>query len=144
MRGVLLLAVLSIKSSYSRNIESSLQDEQDVPDTLQWWFGNGGCWRIRTYALDHDIHTYRIGNSPKTTLELAAKNNHKHYGNVIRTQHQLHFVDCSDRPEVETEFARIGLAPRIEIAPGRFAFWKPDEAEYATKSRPAPNESPGA
>ena len=140
MRGVLLLAVLNIKSSYSRHIETSLQGEQDVPDTLQWWFGNGGCWRIRTYALDHDIHTYQIGNSPQTTLELATRNNLKHYGSVIKAQHKIHFVDCSNRPEVETEFARIGLAPRVEIAPGRFVFWKPDEAEYATKSRPASNE----
>lgn len=63
MRGILVLAVLSVKSSYSRNLEIALQREDDVPDTLQWWLGRDACWRILTYALDHDIHTYFVGNS---------------------------------------------------------------------------------
>jgi len=53
MRGILLLAVLSVKSSYSREEETPLESAEDTPDTLQWWFGEGGCWRIRTYTLDH-------------------------------------------------------------------------------------------
>ena len=77
------------------------------------------------------------GNSPQTTVELAKSNNRKSHGNVISAEYQLHFADCNNRPEVETEFARIGLAPRVEIASGEFAFWKPDDAEYAAKSRPA-------
>lgn len=136
MRGVLLLAVLSVKSSYLRNLEVPLQDLRDVPDTLQWWFGEGGCWRIRTYALDHDIHTYEIGKSPQTTLELALENNQRHYGNIIAAQHEIHFADCNNRLEVEAEFARIGLVPRIEIAPDRFVFWEPDDGAYSTKSTP--------
>ena len=79
MRGFLVLAILSVKSSYSRELEIALDGKDDIPDTLQWWFGDGGCWRIRTYAMDHDIHAYVIGNSPQTTLELAKKNNLKNY-----------------------------------------------------------------
>jgi hypothetical protein len=136
MRGFLVLAILSVKSSYSRELEIALDGKDDIPDTLQWWFGEGGCWRIRTYAMDHDIHAYVIGNSPQTTLELAKKNNLKNYGDVIKVQHVIHFADCTDRSEVEAEFERIGLAPRIEIDPSRFVFWKPDEAVYSTKSTP--------
>jgi hypothetical protein len=71
MRGILVLAVLTIKSSYSQNVELAVSDADDVPDTIQWWLGVGGCWRLRTYAIDHDMHSYKIGNSSQTTLELA-------------------------------------------------------------------------
>jgi hypothetical protein len=136
MRGILLLALLSVKSSYSREIEAALENADDVPDTLQWWLGDGGCWRLRTYALDHDIHAYQVANSLQTTLELAKKNNHDNYGDIIMSQHLIHFVDCANQAELETEFGRIGLVPRVEIVNGQFAFWKPDEMEYSTKSTP--------
>ena len=137
MRGLLFLAVLSVKTSYSRNLELSVEGSNDVPDTLQWWFGARGCWRIRTYALDHDIHPYQIGNSAQTTLELAKKNNQKNYGDVIVAQHEIHFVDCANRGELEAEFGRISLVPRLELdAEGRFAFWKPDDGVYRTRSSP--------
>jgi hypothetical protein len=135
MRGTLLLALLSVKSSYSREIETALENADDVPDTLQWWFGDGGCWRVRTYALDHDIHAYQVANSLQTTLELAKKNNHDNYGDIIKNQHQIHFVDCSNATELEAEFRQIGLAPRLEIK-DQFVFWKPDDADYWTKSSP--------
>jgi hypothetical protein len=136
MRGVLLLAILSVKSSYSRELETALEDADDVPDTLQWWFGDGGCWRIRTYALDHDIHAYQIGNSLQLTLELARKNNYDNYGDIIKTQHVIHFVDCANFAELDAEFGRIGLVPRLEITANGFAYWKPDQADYSTKSKP--------
>jgi hypothetical protein len=136
MRGILLLAVLSIKSSYSREEESLLEGADDIPDTLQWWFGEGGCWRIRTFALDHDVHAYQIGNSLQTTLELAKKNNHHNYGDIIAAQHVIHFVDCANRVELEAEFGRIGLVLRLQFDLSRFVFWKPDEAVYLTKSSP--------
>jgi len=122
MRGILFLAVLSVKSSYSRELEIPLEGSDDIPDTLQWWFGEGGCWRIRTYALDHDIHSYQIANSLQTTLQLAKKNNQDHYGDVIAAQHLIHFVDCANPAELQAEFGRIGLIPRIVIATNQYAF----------------------
>ena len=136
MRGILLLAVLSVKSSYSREEETLLESADDIPDTLQWWFGEGRCWRIRTYALDHDVHAFQIGNSTQITLELAKKNNQDNYGDIIATQHVVHFVDCANGVELEAEFGRIGLAPRLQFDLSQFAFWKPDDAVYLTKSSP--------
>ncbi|HTU34882.1 MAG TPA: hypothetical protein VMF66_13860 [Candidatus Acidoferrum sp.] len=136
MYGVLVLAVLTIKSSYSRNSEAQLESEADVPDTLQWWFSNGDCWRIRTYAQDHDIHVHRLGKSQQITLELAQRNNLKHYGDVIKVQHVLDFFDCRSEADVSTELRRVGLVPRMETSPGGFTFWKPDDVEYRTKSLP--------
>jgi hypothetical protein len=136
MHGILVLAVLTIKSSYSQNVEVAVEDADDVPDTVQWWLGRAGCWRLRTYAIDHDIHTYKIGNSSQAMLDLAQTNNQKNFGDVIKAHHVIHFVNCADPSELATEFGRIGLCPRLEISPGRFAFWKPDQAVYSTKSTP--------
>ena len=136
MRGILVLAVLTIKSSYSQNVELAVSDADDVPDTIQWWLGGGGCWRLRTYAIHHDMHSYKIGNSSQTTLELAQTNNQKNFGDIIKAHHVIHFVDCADPSELAAEFGRIGLCPRLEISPGRFAFCKPDDAVYSTKSTP--------
>lgn len=136
MQGILVLAVLNVKSSYARNIETALESDVEVPDTVQWWFGNGSCWRVRTYALDHDIHVHQIGNSPQLTPELAERNNLKNYGDVIKAQHVLDLSACSGQAEVEAEFRRVGLVARMETSPRGFAFWKPDDAEYRTKSTP--------
>lgn len=136
MRGILLLAVLSIKSRYAQEEETFLESANDIPDTLQWWFGESGCWRIRTYALDHDVHAFQIGNSLQTTLELAKKNNRDNYGDIIAAQHVIHFVDCANRRELEAEFGRIGLAPRLQFDLSRFVFWTPDDEVYSTKSSP--------
>src|SRR5215471_10180085 len=104
MRGILVIAVLTIKSSYSQNVEFPVEDVDDVPDTVQWWLGAGGCWRLRTYAIDHDIHSYKIGNSPQTTLELAQTNNQKHFGDITKAHHVIHFANCADPSEVASEF----------------------------------------
>jgi hypothetical protein len=39
--------------------------------------------------------------------------------------------------ELETEFGKIGLAAKMEISGDGFAFWKPDDEVYSTKSTPA-------
>jgi hypothetical protein len=135
MHGTLVLAILSIQSSYARDVERSLDRPDDVPDTLQWWVSPQGSWRIKTYALDHDIHTHDVG-SHADLVRLAQTNNLKHYGNVIRAQHILEFSDCSDQAEVEKTFGNLGLVPRLEVAMGRFAFSKPDDAKYWTQSAP--------
>lgn len=137
MQGTLLLAILRVKSSYSRNIELGLEETDGVPDTLQWWFDNNGCYRIRTYALDHGIHVWDIGDSPKATLGLARSNNSKHYSDLIAAQYEIHLTDSRDTATCHAAFEDVGLSTTIEIDPqGHFVFWKPDEGKYSTKSAP--------
>lgn len=136
MQGTLILAVLNVKSSYLQEIEQPLDDATDVPDTLQWWIGADCAWRIKTFAIDHDIHTHSIEKGGQEVVELAQANNRKHYGDVIEVQHVVEFQNCTNAKEVQQAFRRIGLAPRLEVAEGRFAFWKPDEEQYRTKSQP--------
>jgi len=134
MQGTLLLAILNIRSSYSQNVERRA-GRDEPPDTLQWWIGGDAVWRIRTFAVDHDIHTYRAEVVPDI-LEIAAENNLKHYGNIIESQYHLEFADCNDRADVENVFAKTGLQPNLEVAGDRFAFWNPDQARYRTQTVP--------
>ena len=135
MRGTLLLAILSTKSSYIQEIEIPIDGTSDVPDTLQWWITPEVTWRIRTFALDHDIHTYEM-RGLADAIRLARANNEKNYGDIIAAQHQFDFADCTDKQETDAKLSAVGLEPRLEIAIGRFAFWKPDDAKYRTQSTP--------
>jgi hypothetical protein len=135
MRGTLLLAILTTKSSYTQEIEEPINGPSDVPDTLQWWITPEVTWRIRTYALDHDIHTHEM-RGLTDAIRLARANNEKNYGDIISVQHQFDFVDCTDKSETDAALSAAGLARRLEIAADRFAFWKPDDAKYRTQSTP--------
>lgn len=137
VQGILVLAILTVRSSYGHQIELPLGDDVDVPDTVQWWIASTGTWRIRTYAMDHDIHTHHVYGNPDDLLGMASENNRKHYGDVMGSEHLVQFTDCCDMSEVEIKFRAIGLEPRLEVAAGRFAFWKPDDARYSTKTSPA-------
>ncbi|HET6158390.1 MAG TPA: hypothetical protein VFE34_08610 [Dongiaceae bacterium] len=135
MRGTLLLAILSTRSSYAQEIEDPIDGPSDVPDTLQWWITPEVTWRIRTYALDHDIHTHEM-HGLADAIRLAPANNEKNYGDIIAAQHQFDFADCTDKSETDAALSEAGLTPRLEVALGQFAFWKPDDAKYRTQSTP--------
>ena len=134
MQGTLVLAILNVRSSYITETEEAIRDGE-VPDTLQWWLGDQ-AWRIKTFAVDHDIHTYSCGPNKPELLELAQQNNLKHYGDVIAAQHVLKFPECANAESVASVLAKAGLANRLEVAAPNFAFWKPDDARYRTQSKP--------
>lgn len=135
MQGTLVLTILTVQSSYLREIEVPLGNDSGPPDTVQWWIASTGSWRIRTYAIDHDIHTHSVG-SADNLKELALKNAQDHYGDVIQSHHIVELTDCLDENEAAQAFRAAGLEPRVEIAVGRFAFWKPDEGRYYKQSQP--------
>jgi hypothetical protein len=141
MQGTLLLAILTVKGSYASGVEVEfpLEALDDVPDTVQWWVAPNGVWRIRTFAVDHDIHTFKIGGQTEDAVAMARSNNQKNFGDVSKAEYTLAFVDCRNELEVRSQFESIELPARLEVAGNDFAFWKPDDAEYATKT--APSES---
>ena len=135
MQGTLLLAILSVRSSYAREIEEPVQGNQPA-DTVQWWISPTGNWRIRTYAVDHDIHTHSIADSSELSA-LARANLLDHYGDVIQHQYEIVLSDTSDHAATSSAFRAAGLEPTgVEIAPDRFVFWKPDDATYRSQSTP--------
>jgi hypothetical protein len=135
MQGTLVLTVLAVRSSYLQELEKPLGSDTEAPDTVQWWIASTGSWRIKTYAIDHDIHTFSVGGASNLT-ELALANAQKHYGDVIQSNHVIELRDCRDPAEVSAAFRAEGLEPRIEIAEGPFAFWKPDDGRYHSQSQP--------
>jgi hypothetical protein len=134
VQGTLVLAILNVRSSYIAETEESIGDGE-VPDTLQWWLGDQ-AWRIKTFAVDHDIHMYSCGPNKPGLVGLAQQNNAKHYGDVIAEQHVLEFDDCTNAETVAAVLASAGLANRLEVAALNFAFWKPDDVRYRTQSTP--------
>ena len=133
MKGTLLVAILSVRSSYLRNVEESVT-ETDVPDTVQWWLGSGGVWRIKTFALDHDIHTHSVSQS--FTLSQAQENTQRHYGDVIRRLEQVQIPDADNKNALTQSFEEVGLTPTFDVASNLFVFWKPDQARYFSQSTP--------
>jgi hypothetical protein len=129
----LVVAVLSVASSYSRNFETAAGDP---PDTVQWWLDAAGSWRIKTFALDHDIHVHSLGQTELGQLKaLAVENTQKHYGDVVSRLVVLEFPSLA--PEATSVVLRdAGLGAALEVAPAGFAFWNPDGGLYRTQSRP--------
>jgi len=135
MKGTLVLQVLNIRSSFLRD---QSEPAGDVPDTVQFWVTSDSAWRIRTYAIDHDIHVYQLGYKeiPGDPVEWLREDSRKHFETEIAAEHTFAFEEVQDEAEVKWVFEAVGLAPRLEVADIGFCFWKPDEANYRTQSTP--------
>lgn len=133
MNGTLLVAILSVRSSYLRNVEGPVT-ANDAPDTVQWWLGSGGTWRIKTFALDHDIHTHAASHS--LTVDQARDNTRRQYGDVIQQLAQVPITNVDDEVATVGALEKAGLAPIFEVASDHFMFWKPDRARYFSQSAP--------
>ncbi len=130
-QGTLLLSILNVESSYLKNME---KPARGIPDTLQWWIGKDESWRIKTFAMDHDIHIYRLDNV-NDPLKYFKKNNEKHYGDVILKTYVLEFSDVSSDEDIKKVFKEASLRQYYEKT-NNFLFWKPDKRKYKTQSKP--------
>lgn len=133
---ILILAILSIQSSYLQETEAPAGN---VPDTVQFWLLPRSAWRIKTFATDHDIHIHDIPSLSRPAeecVEFFVQNIEKSYGDVIAAMHVLHFDDYTDTAAVQATLKANGLKPHLEIAPAGFAFYNPDNGRYRTQSEP--------
>jgi hypothetical protein len=128
---ILALALLTTESSYKSEVE---RPATKVEDTIQFWFGAEGPWRIRTYAIDHDIHIYSIDSS--FTEESAQAHIAKHYAEVLKKQYVIRFKDTTDADAIEKALRAVGLQGTLEVAQSGFAFYNPDSGKYKTQSEP--------
>jgi hypothetical protein len=132
----LVLAILSTESSYAREIE---RPATQVPDTIQFWLAPSVQWRIRTYAIDHDIHTHTLGpraDGSSFTTEEAIAHTKKHYSDIISSIVVLTLRDPNDKEEVRRVLAGHKLTGTLETGKSGVAFYNPDSGEYRSKSRP--------
>jgi hypothetical protein len=130
----LILAVLSIESSYAHDVE---RPARGVPDTAQFWLAPDGQWTIRTHAADHDIRVHRIARRPDGSPYAAADAEallEKHYAGVTARRVTITFPDPADAVETRRVLAAKGLGGALEINPDGWAFYNPDGAEYRALS----------
>jgi hypothetical protein len=129
----LIVYRLAIKSSYSNDAEEPA-DAVDF-DTMQWWLGDTECWRVRTYAMDNDIHAFLLERPipPAQAIEVSQR----HYGDITAGFFQVDIDDIDNRDELARKLADVGGADTLEFAPGRrLAFWNPDGRRYRAQSTP--------
>ena len=133
---LLIIAVLKVESSYLQDIE---RPTKNVPDTVQFWFAPDSEWRIKTFAMDHDIHVHRIGiaeDGTRLTTAFATNNIQKSYGDVTANVLTLEFRDPQNKAEVERVLKVHGLKGNLEAGSDGYYFYNPDGGEYRTKSKP--------
>src|SRR4051794_34232949 len=132
----LIVAVLSVESSYLQDVE---RPTKTVPDTVQFWFAPDSQWRIKTFAIDHDIHVHRIGVSndgARLTAEFAQNNIKKTYGDVSASLLVLEFADPKNEAEVQRVLKEHHLTGKLESVKDGYYFYNPDGDDYRTKSKP--------
>lgn len=133
--GTLIIFILSVESSYAQNIERPATVRFD---TLQWWIGEKNAWRIKTYAIDSDIHPYLIKtrDSREELRKLAMESTKKHYGDVIRQVIMINVPGGATQAEVASLLIKNNLNDRFEWVEPGYLLWLPDESEYKSKTAP--------
>jgi hypothetical protein len=131
--GSLVIGVLTVESSYKDGIE---RPRAAVPDTVQWWITGDHAWRIKTFAIDHDIHIHDIRGTPGQLVKLANDNTKKHYGDVLEKLVTIEIPARATEASINAALKQHGLRPNAEVGGPGWVFWRPDDAEYRTQSRP--------
>ena len=132
MNARLVIFFLTVQSSYSSNMEEPATD--DAFDTVQFFESDTASWRIKTYAMDQDVHVWALGNNVEDIVSLARSNTEKHYGDVLSEGYILESASGIDG--LCRELADRGLSTHLEISDAGFVFWAPEGTRYSTKSKP--------
>lgn len=133
---ILVLALLTTQSSYKSNIE---RPAIAVEDTVQFWFSPQGSWKIRTFAIDHDIHIHSLdlnANSKKFMQSDAEAHIAKFYGEILKKQYVITFKNPANLEDVKHILNQSKLTGTLEVASAGFAFYNPDAQKYKSQSMP--------
>jgi len=133
---VLVVVLLTVESSYLQNLE---RPRDLVPDTVQFWFTAEVDWRIKTFAIDHDIHVHQIrtgSTARKFSPKDAVASTRKNYGDVIETVLLLEIADPNDKGEVDRVLKAHHLEGTLEIGKSGVASYNPDHGQYRSQSNP--------
>lgn len=133
--GTLLIFKLSVQSSYSEDFE---REATDKFDTIQWWIGSSGTWRIKTYAVDSDIHPYHIETkkSKEALIELAKANTKKTYGDVISQVLRIEIPEGWNEQKITALLAQNRLNQNFEWVEAGYLLWLPGDSTFTTKTTP--------
>lgn len=135
----LIIFFLGVQSSYSENIEVPAEE---FGDTVQWIITDEKVWRVKTFALDQDVHPYLIAPVQELSIDpvdLAFSNTEKHYGDVIVRSIVLQTEAGVE--DLRHDLAAAGLDPNLNVSPSGFLFWTPEGTNYSTKSAPRSDQA---
>ena len=131
-KGTLIIFILSIGSSFIDNKEI---DNFKFFDVIEFWITNNEAIRIKTYAVDADIHVHQWKHDDfDKTKNLAFENTFTNYGDVILEKHVLELSGDESEIEIINKLDSINLKGSIEFK--SFPFWNPDGRQYKTVSKP--------
>ncbi|HET9985566.1 MAG TPA: hypothetical protein VFQ38_18335, partial [Longimicrobiales bacterium] len=125
--GQLVVGLLTVCSSYAAEREEAADGR---PDTIQWYLGPTESWRVRTYALDHDIHVHRTDDMPADPVAFVRAHVEKHYGDVLDRLVVLELPADTTPDSARAILAAAGLPGVLEVARAGFAFVNPDAGTY--------------
>ncbi|WP_162908132.1 hypothetical protein [Allorhizocola rhizosphaerae] len=130
--GLLVVARLTICSSYSQNIEQAAVESFD---TIQFYLPAEGdlAYRIRTFGLDHDIHVHGLSGRSQLSEEIVRAHLDRAYAAVTAS---LHTVALSRMSTVDLAEAGISCGELELVSDAGYLFWNPDAGHYTTKSEP--------
>ncbi len=131
MPPLLIVAKLAIRSSYARNFEEPASDSFD---TVQLYHRgpDAPAFRVRTFAVDHDIHVHGFAIPSEDPREVWLDHLHRIYGDALSTVHEVPL-----KTETSQDLAEAGLLTgHLEGCDIGFAFWNPDGEKFCTKSAP--------
>jgi hypothetical protein len=129
----LLVYFLSVESSYAQNVERAATSAQD---TVQFLLAAGSAWRIKTFAIDSDVHIWSLGPMDQVSFEaLAHSNTAKNYGDVL--QRTVYLKGSPDLQSLTLAAANAGIGGFIEVdSTGTHGFWAPVAGAYQTRTTP--------
>lgn len=132
MTAVLVIFFLTVRTSYLDDIEVEATD--DSFDTVQFYATDSGAWRIKTFAIDQDVHVWKIDATVSDIVALARHNTEKHYSDVLSEGYIIEALGGVE--EVRRELTERGLSDNLEMSNEGFLFWCPEGSEYHTRSAP--------
>ncbi|WP_416763383.1 hypothetical protein ACNI65_12385 [Roseateles sp. So40a] len=129
----LILFRLSIRSSYAADTEE--EATEDSFDTIQFFSHEGAVWRIKTFAIDQDVHVWSMDVSEVDDLvELAVGNTESNYGDVLEEGYILNSETGLEG--LREQLAERDLDTHLNETSVGAVFWTPAGTSYKSKSRP--------
>ncbi|KXI30847.1 hypothetical protein [Paraglaciecola hydrolytica] len=132
MEIVLIIFVLTIKGSYAENVEAPADGYN--ADTVQFFIESNQAWRIKTFAIDQDVHVYSLGIPNETIEEKVIASTERSYRDVLAKKYIIRSKAGIDG--IKVELKKLNLSQDLEISNNGFAFWVPANTQYRTKTKP--------
>lgn len=127
----LVVGILTIESSYRANSEGPARK---VPDTIQFWLKGDRAWRVRTFAIDHDIHVHALDRATTDRRAVVEDHIRRNYNDILAKLVVLSVGQDASLDSITLKAA--GLQGSFERSSDGMTFWNPDGARYRTQSTP--------